>query len=262
MESHANARLRLVLTLVPLALGACATTLPAPPTQTAPHDAPGTVGEGRTEVTAGGGMGGAVFDGAFNHGEVTVRHGVAEATDVSVRATAGRVSNTNETSDGRDVDAWRGIVALRLGLSRDFVPGVLSGFVGIGGGASGAGGFMGVDYGLSLGYDNRFLVPFGAVSMTLSTPITRPTLDFTGNDDSTPNLRRAYRSIGFGFATGARVPFGGHRSGGLHTSAFTIAFEGTGLFGNDIAEGDSGLEEVIYFGFYAGLSHTFGGRRE
>lgn len=232
----------------------CATTLPSPPIQTAPHDAPGTVGAGITEVALGGGLDTSVFNGSLAYGSATIRHGITESTELDARVTAGRIAHVNDDA----VNPRLGVFALRLGFARDLVPDILMAFAGIGGGVTGAGGYVGMDYGLSLGFDNRYVVPFVSASMSLSTPVTRVTIDFTQEDDDAPNLRRAYSAFGFGWATGLRVPYGGHKTGAEHTGAFDFVFEGNQMFGHDPRSTEDGLESIAYFGFYASVSRRFG----
>jgi hypothetical protein len=243
--------------LLPSFGAGCATTLPAPPIQTGPHDAPGTVGAGVTEIEAAGSFGGAIFEGSFHGGQATVRHGIDDRSDVVVRGVAGRIGNTGE--EPGSVPVRRSLYALRLGFARDIVPDILMTFGGIGGGATAAGGYMGLDYGFSLGYGNRYFVPYLAGSVNLSTPLTRPTIDFTQSDDTMPVLRRAYTSFGISYALGFRIPYGGHRSGGEHDGAITFAYESSNTMGDDPADMYGTELQIAYFGFYVGVAHRFGG---
>lgn len=253
---HARRRALFVALALTSFSGGCATTLPAPPIQTAPHDAPRTVGAGRTEIEGGVGFVSAVFDGSLPNAQGTVRHGVTESTEITARATAGSFTNTGRIAQ----DARLGFFSLRLEFAHDLVPDILMAFGGIGGGVTGAGGYVGMDTGLSVGFNNRYFVPFAAVSLNLSTPVTRITLDFTTEDDTVPNLRRAYSSIGYGVSFGFRVPYGGHATGGEHNGAFVLAMDSGQMFGEDPAE-PGVMSSIIYGGVYASIAHRFGGPR-
>ncbi len=237
--------LRVCCAVIAFVSGGCAETLPVPPSRLAVNDTPGTVGGGNLEVGGGIGVAGSVFNGTAPSANATVTYGLRDDLDLRADASGG-VILVEETYG---VNRVSGFGMARLGIERNVVPGVFSLVAGVGGGGTRAGGFLSIDAGFVLGFENRYVSPFAGAVLHGGVPITSPTLVITEQEDGSPPtvlLREAYASFGFVGSVGVRIPFGGHRDGTPHRHAFQLSLDVGGSYGDDPAIDEGELERVLY----------------
>lgn len=152
----------------------------------------------------------AVFGPAVGGARATYRYGFTDMLEVSAAPSVMWISGSGPG------DSHAGIYALRAGLKYAPIR-HLSATIGLGGGGSAAGAFVSPDYGLNLGWDNRYLIPFASARMFLSAPIAPRAVHFTTDDDAgdgpkdTDNAPDHHRptprfSYGFHVSSGLRAP--------------------------------------------------------
>lgn len=244
-----------------LACVGCAETLPVPPSRLSVADSPGTVGAGNTELAAGGGIAGSVFNGSAGYGTVSLTHGVRDDLDVRADVTAGGIVVDPGYRDLR-VTAFG---AARLGVEKSVVPGILSLIAGVGGGASRAGGFVSADLGVLVGFENRYVTPFAGGVFHVGSPISPPTLRMDYFDDGGSMrtvYREAYAAFGWVASAGVRIPFGGHRTNVPHRYALQLSGDFGASYGNDVRSAEPGLESITYGGAHLTFRTVFGNPRD
>ncbi len=199
------------LLLILVLCAACNTHIYSPPAGTVPVESPAVVGAGRRSAGGDVALASAIFGPSVAGVRATYRHGLSEQLELSAAPSAVFIMEA-----GRG-DSHGGIYGLRGGLKYAPIRHV-SGTVGLGAGASAAGGFLSPDFGLNLGWENRYLVPFAGARMFLSAPIAPRYVHFTTSDDADDGVndrdgdpdyhrRRPHFSYGFQVSTGLRVPF-------------------------------------------------------
>jgi hypothetical protein len=152
----------------------------------------------------------AVFGPAVGGARASYRYGLTETLELSAAPSVMWVAGAGAG------DSHAGIYAFRAGAKYAPVRHISATF-GLGGGGSAAGGFLSPDYGLNLGWDNRYLVPFAAARMFLSAPLAARYVHFTSDDDSWDdphdphdapdhNRRRPHFTYGFQVSGGLRAP--------------------------------------------------------
>lgn len=238
---------RAVFSLVGASLAGCVETLPVPPSRLAVHDTPATVGAGNVEVAIGGGLAGSTFNGSASVGTLSVTHGLNDQNDLRFDATVGAIV-VDEQYIRNHVS---GFALARMGVERNLVPGVVSLIGGIGGGATLAGGFVSVDAGILLGYENRYLSPFAGAVLHVGVPITHPTVRIDYREDGgaiSTVYREAYSAFGWVASAGVRLPFGGYRAHAPHPFAFQLSADFGASYGNDPAITTTSRDFVTYAG--------------
>ena len=140
-----------------------------------------------------------VFDPGYDAASARIRAGLGNDTEVSVEAMQAYVNAGGPSPANRNVYAGR--AALRFNP----LHGAFSFNVGAGGGfAPASGSFAAIDGGLSVGYDNCYVVPMASYSMFVSQPIDPKPVDVSedsaGETFSTPS-----RTAGGTFRTGIRI---------------------------------------------------------
>ncbi len=150
--------------LAGLGLG-CNHNIQIPPARPLSLEGPATVQSGHTRgriQVAGHGI---VFNGDFTSGNVRVRRGLNQRLELAVD---GSVISAND-SDTTETNMYMGRVGGKLGLGKSENLALTGG---VGAGYSPAGGTMAsADGGVTLGYNNRYIVPFTAVRTFMSAPI-------------------------------------------------------------------------------------------
>lgn len=242
-----------------IALVGCAETLPVPPSRLAVHETPGTVGARNTEVGGGVSQSGSVFNGSATSGSLAITHGLREDLDVRADVAVGAVVVDSAYLRHRITPFG----TARLGIERNLVEGIFSLVAGVGGGGTRAGGFVAVDAGFVVGYENRYASPFVGAVLHVGVPVTSKTLSIVHQDDATTvrtETRRAYASFGFVASAGVRVPFGGHRSGEPHRHALQLSVDFGGSYGDDPAIDLDELDGIAFVGGTLAYRSLFGAR--
>ena len=188
-----NSRKLLWIALSVAVATGCTAHVYAPPSRMAALDGPSLVGEGKTEVSGQFGLGVQVLGSGYHAGGVQVRHGISEQVEVTGNASYFAVSGRRDgdlSPNAAEPDAtyhpeeetWF-LYAGRVGMkwSPPEVGGHVAIFSGIGGGYSDAGGFVSTDLGVSVGYNNAYVVPFAAVGGFISVPVGSKAIDISDN---------------------------------------------------------------------------------
>lgn len=216
---------------------ACSYHLYAPPSRAAPLETPRALPVGQNAIAVEGAAVAGVFDPTIVAGALRYRRGLAKRVDGVADVTGMHVLDRP-----RDVKAWPGAYALRVGVKHEAAD-VLALTFGLGGGGSAAGGFIGPDLGLILGYENRYFVPFFSLRGFFSQPLGARTVDL-GLDGGNRRVSRPDTTLGSSVALGFRIPLL-HEEELVHSVA--VGVTATGLCDTDQC------------GFYAGLAVNFEG---
>jgi hypothetical protein len=151
-----------------------------------------------------------VFGPAVGGARASYRYGLTDMIEVSAAPSVMWVAGSGAG------DSHAGIYALRAGVKYAPIRHI-SATIGLGGGGSAAGAFLSPDYGVNLGWDNRYLIPFAAARMFFSAPIAPRVVHFTTDDDAgdgahdsddAPDYhrRRPHFTYGFHVSGGLRAP--------------------------------------------------------
>jgi hypothetical protein len=200
---------------------ACNTHVFSPPTGGFPIESPASLGAQRHSLGADFSYAAAVFGPAAAGLRFKYRHGLSDQLEVSAAPSMIWISG-NGTAESHT-----GIYALRAALKYSPIPHVAVG-AGIGGGASAAGAFLSPDLGLTLGYENRYVVPFASTRTFVSAPIAPRAVYFTTDDDAgdphdpddAPDRHRRtpHFSYGVQLSLGLRVPLHANQESRLRPS--------------------------------------------
>lgn len=175
----------------------------SPPARTVPLDAPRVLNPGETAINVTGSQTSSVFDADLNGGTVGVRRGLTERVELQAEASGYRVSTNEETRANISRNAVAGRVGTKVGLIGRHA----SAFAGLGGGHHAAGSFISPDVGLTVGFDNRYFVPFVLGRVGVSQPIGAKTLDLSRPTEAPGTaLAKPLTSTYYGFTIGGRVP--------------------------------------------------------
>ena len=132
-----------------------------------PLEGPSTLGEGRLGLQTELGATSLLFSPDVVHWSGRVTRPIDVSTDVAVEGSVARVGDGD--SDWRS-SAHRGLYALRAGVRHSPLRHVVIGG-GLGGGGHAGGGFVSPDLHVTVGYHNRWLVPFLSVDAFYSHPV-------------------------------------------------------------------------------------------
>ncbi|MCA9611487.1 MAG: hypothetical protein R3B99_17295 [Polyangiales bacterium] len=243
---------RLWLLVLPLAIAAgCTPRVYSPPGRAMPLEAPTPLGEGNTAVQVEGGVSGMVFGPSFLHGSVRLRHGVSDQLEVDGELNAVGVMVPSDADWDDDSDAHRGIYSAHVALKRNFSRHFALRF-GAGGGVSAGGAFFAPDLGFVVGYDNPAVVPFVGAYGFVSYPLGPRYVRFVDESTGDEQILRPRTTVGVGWSTGIKVPFGAAIDLRQRRAAFLVGIGGTFVqsFG---AEADNDAT----FGLSLGLDYTF-----
>ncbi|MEO8845134.1 MAG: hypothetical protein ABI591_24660 [Kofleriaceae bacterium] len=156
----------------------CSQHLYSPPTQAYALAPVTTLGPNDKALDLDGSTHSQIFDPGIETGTARLRTGIASDAEVSVEGTAARVNDSGPSTANRDFYTGRTGVRVNPGH------GPLSWNAGIGGGFSpSAGTFAALDGGVSIGYDNCYVVPIAAASMFVSQPLAARAVDVTVDRD-------------------------------------------------------------------------------
>jgi hypothetical protein len=232
---------------------ACNTHVHSPPIGTFPIEGPASVGGQRQSVSGDASFAKATFGPSASTYRLSYRYGLSEQLEVSASPSMIWIAGA---SPG---DSHPGIYGVRAAVKYAPIRHV-SASLGVGGGASAAGAFLSPDVGLTLGWDNRYLVPFAAGRFFLSAPVAPRAVHFTIGDDSgdRPHDRDAdpdrYRrtphfSYGVQVSAGLRAPLSYNLEQRLRP-ALSCALGSTLIF-------DHTSNNLGFFGFGCGVDLGF-----
>jgi hypothetical protein len=195
--------------LIVLGASGCQRHLYSPPTQISVADGPAPIGKSNTQVSGQYLMGGAIFGPDIEGGSLRVRHGVTDRQDVSLTATAILIHEYGYDADtNRSLETYHPVFAGRLGTK--WSPNTLQGHfalsAGLGMGGSKGGYYVSPDAGLLVGWTNRIVTPFYALSGFVSQPIAPKMVDLAEAGEAA-DLQRARFTYGFQQAVGLRRDF-------------------------------------------------------
>jgi hypothetical protein len=201
---------------------ACNTHVFSPPTGGLPLESPASLGAQRHSAGADFSYASAVFGPAAAALRLKYRYGLTDQLELSAAPSMIWIAGNGSA------ESHAGIYALRGALKYSPIPHVAAS-VGVGGGASAAGAFLSPDVGLSVGYENRYFVPFVSSRVFVSAPIAPRAVYFTtdddaGNDPHDPDnapdhhRRTPHFSYGVQLSVGARVPLYANQASRLRPS--------------------------------------------
>jgi hypothetical protein len=177
----------------------CSQHLYSPPTQAFALAPVHTLGAADQAVDLDASTHSQIFDPGFDAGSARLRTGIGNDSEVSVEGMAATVDDGGPSTANRSVYAGR--AAVRVDPNR----GPISFNAGIGGGfAPAAGSFAAIDGGISIGYDNCYIVPVAAVSTFVSQPLAARSVDVSV-DDTKPMYSTPHRTAGGTFRGGLRI---------------------------------------------------------
>jgi len=187
------------LVLVLLAAAACSQHLYSPPTQAYQVAPVHALDRDQRAVDIDGSTHSQIFDPGYDAGSVRLRGGVGDETELSLEAMTAIINSNSVSTASRGVYAGRGGVRINPGH------GAISFDAGIGGGfAPAAGTFAAIDGGISVGYDNCYVVPIASASLFASQPLEARAVDVTVDTDH-PMTSTPSRTAGATFRGGLRV---------------------------------------------------------
>lgn len=178
---------------------ACSYHLLSPPSRAVPLESPAVLPEGTHAVAIESSLSSSVFEPDVLAGAVRYRRGLSSQLDGSVDLTLMHLLRRPS-----DVSAWPQAYALRAGLKYQVAP-ILSLMAGLGAGGSAAGGFVSPDLGLSLGYENPYLVPFVQLRGFASLPVAARRV-YLGTEDDADRFSTPQPTWGASGTLGLRVP--------------------------------------------------------
>jgi hypothetical protein len=220
----------------------CSYRVYSPPARSLPLESPRPAERGQTSVTAEGTVHSLLFGPALAGGDLRVSHGVAQG-EVSAEGTVLRVQD--RSAAGTDPTIAMGRVGFRAG-------GDVFGFAaGLGGGWSAAGPFVSPDFGLLLGYENCYLVPFASLRAAISVPIAPSAVDVSKPEDGVGAHRLTPRTTAiFSPGIGLKIPLF-HQCQQLPRSraALTVGLAWSALVDREQSD--------TYFGVGTGLTINF-----
>ncbi|HEX7702586.1 MAG TPA: hypothetical protein VF403_17725 [Kofleriaceae bacterium] len=196
--------MKLAAALVIVAAGAsatgCSQHLYSPPTQAYSLAPVTTLGPNDKALDIDGSTHSQIFDPGIETGTGRLRAGIGNDAEISVEGTAARVNDSGPSTANRDF--YTGRAGVRVDPGR----GPISWNAGIGGGFSpSAGTFAAIDGGVSIGYDNCYVVPIVAASMLVSQPLVARAVDVTVDSDHAPMYSTPERTAGGTVRGGLRI---------------------------------------------------------
>jgi len=180
-------------------VAACSQHLYSPPTQAYSVAPVHTLDTDQRAIDIDGSTHSQIFDPGFDAARGRLRVGVGNDTELSLEGMGAIVNSNSISTAARDVYAGRGGVR----VNPDHGP--FSFTAGIGGGfAPAAGSFAAIDGGVSVGYDNCYVVPVASASLFASQPLEARAVDVTVDPDH-PMTSTPTRTAGATFRGGLRV---------------------------------------------------------
>lgn len=198
-----HAPLKFISALAIVALAAACSYPFSPPATAVHYDAPRILEKGESAIRGGLSLNEEVFGSAIIAGDVTYRRGLHERVELSATASAYGVVGEDNIHDHH-----RGIYSARV-APRFKLHDHISAHAGLGGGFSpAAGAFVSPEVGLSLGYENAFLVPFASARFYTSHPIAPKSIRIDTEDQTSPEFWSAGLTYGPAVFLGLKVPLG------------------------------------------------------
>ncbi len=189
----------------------------SPPARALPLEAPATLPQGGQAVRLSGGMHGELtFGPNLPHGELTYRRALGPRLELSGTGTIAWVDEP--TQEGVTGSGALGHLGVKLQLDEG---GHVALRGGLGGGAHGAGMLAAADVGVIAGFQNRWVVPWIAITLMGSQPISARTVETAGPGSTMSDPRRPDTTGGFDLGGGLAISLGDavrlHAGGGyLH----------------------------------------------
>jgi len=182
-----------------VALAACSQHLYSPPTQAYQVAPVHTLDSNDRAVDIDASTHAQIFDPGFDAASGRLRAGIGNNAEVSLEGMGAMIDSNTVSTANRDIYAGRG--GVRINPDR----GPVSFTAGVGGGyAPAAGGFAAVDGGVSVGFDNCYVVPVASASLFASQPLSARAVDVTVDSDK-PMTSTPHRTAGATFRGGFRV---------------------------------------------------------
>lgn len=237
----------LVLCGTSLLLGGCSHHVFSPPARGPTLRSVRTLPVGATAVQATAHFQGALFGPEVSGGSVAVRRGLHP--QVEIAADASFFTVTESTGAGVDRSIYAARVEGRFNPQRNRFFALFSG---IGGGyAPAGGGFVSADFGLTLAFENCYVVPFASIAALVSAPIDAREVDTRRAPEDEPRLSRARTTFGAQSSWGVRLPIGGYRSCPRQVAPFALVIAGATTYLDD------GEEQETFMGFSGGVELRF-----
>jgi hypothetical protein len=180
-------------------LVACSQHLYSPPTQAYQVAPVHTLDSSDRAVDIDASTHSQIFDPGFDAASGRLRAGIGNNAEVSLEGMGAMINSDTVSTANRNIYAGRG--GFRINPDR----GPVSFTAGLGGGyAPAAGGFAAVDGGVSVGFDNCYVVPVASASLFASQPLSARAVDVTVDSDK-PMTSTPSRTAGATFRGGFRI---------------------------------------------------------
>lgn len=169
-------------------------------------DSPGTVGKNEYAVSGAGGFLGQVLDYSVLNGWLSVKYGVTERLDIGVRGYGIMYPDAEMTYSDYKPFSLGTMVHSKVAL----VPGVFAMTGGVGYGFSDLGNYLFLNYGLTLGYENRYVVPYVHLGSHYGIPIKPKEHDLSiiDNDEMGEHRYIPNETLGLLMNAGIKLPVG------------------------------------------------------
>ena len=178
----------------------CSQHLYAPPTQVYALDPVHATPAGSANLDLEASSHAQIFDPAFEAASARVRTGVGDNADVSLEAMTGALVAAGDASTANR-HLYSGRAGFRVNPNHD----AFTFSAGAGGGYAPAGGsFVALDGGISVGYDNCYLVPIVSGSAFVSQPLDARRVDVSDMDPGT-TFSTPHRTAGGSIRGGLRL---------------------------------------------------------
>ena len=225
-----------------VASAGCSYRVYTPPARSLPLESPLPLPDGHTSVTAEAGVHSLLFGPELVGGGLRVARGIPQG-EVSVEGAALVVQG--DSAAGTDP-------LLAIGRAGFHTGDRIFGFgAGLGGGWSAAGPFVSPDFELMAGYENCYLIPFGAFRTSVSLPIAPRAVDISKKEDGVgAHVLTPRTTAAFSPGIGLKIPVF-HRCGAVpqYRAAISLGLAWTALVDADHSD--------TFFGVGSGLTINF-----
>lgn len=207
--------MKMKLAAVLTALAACSQHVYSPPTQAYALAPVRTLAPGSQALDLEASSHMQIFDPGVGAASARVRAGISDDLELSGESMVARVAN---------VDFYTARAAMRVNPHE----GAVSFTTGVGGGFAPKGGsFVAFDAGISVGFDNCYLVPVATASAYVSQPIVARPIDVS-KDSTSPTFSTAHRTVGSVVRVGLRLSLSPERChAGKEVPWITAGFDQT-----------------------------------
>ncbi len=228
-------KLKLAAVLAGLAaVTACSQHVYSPPTQAYALAPVTTLATGSKALDLEASSHTQIFDPGVGAASARLRTGLGDDLELSGESMVASIAN---------VDFYTARAAMRVNPHH----GAVSFGTGVGGGYAPKGGsFVALDAGVSIGYDNCYLVPVAAASAYVSQPIVARPIEVT-DDPMRPTFSTAHRTVGSVVRVGLRLSLSPERCrAGKEVPWITAGFDQTTMV--------DATDNAELFGFGVGFS--------